>query len=170
MMHFKKHLSRYIVILSMGLLPSLTALSAPQSLGREGAWEAVQDKDRNTCYMLSFPLRSEGNYTKRDAAYLMVTIRPSDNVVGEIAFYAGYPYGTQAVEVTIGNKKHKMIPKAEWAWTLNQQEDNAMLNDMISGNQLVIKGYSRRGTLTTDTFSLSGVTASWRKVKEACGK
>ncbi len=158
--------SQFIITI---LLP-ITALAAPQSLGREGAWEAVQDKDRNTCYMLSFPLRSEGNYTKRDAAYLMVTIRPNDNIVGEIAFYAGYPYGTQPVQATIGSKSYKLIPKAEWAWTLNKEEDNALLNTMISGNQLVIKGFSKRGTLTTDTFSLNGVTASWRKVKAACGQ
>ncbi len=162
--------NRYLLILNMLFFLPIGASAAPQSLGREGAWEAVQDKDRNTCYMLSFPLRSEGNYTKRDAAYLMVTVRPADNVEGEIAFYAGYPYGTQPVQATVGNKTYKLIPKAEWAWTLNKEEDNALLNAMISGNQLVIKGFSKRGTLTTDTFSLSGVTASWRKVKAACSQ
>ncbi len=162
--------NRYITVLSILFFLPIAALAAPQSLGREGAWEAVQDKDRNTCYMLSFPLRSEGNYTKRDAAYLMVTIRPSDNVVGEVAFFAGYPYGDKLVSVTIGSKTYKLVPKGEWAWTLNKEEDSALLNGMISGNQLVVKGYSKKGTLTTDTFSLSGVTASWRKVKAACNK
>lgn len=161
-------MNKYIAILNiLFFLPAL-AWATPQSLGREGAWEAVQDTDRNTCYMLSFPLRSEGDYTKRDAAYFMVTIRPNENVVGEIAFYAGYPYGSKPVEVTIGSKKYNLVPNGEWAWTLNKEEDNTLLNAMIGGNQLIVKGYSKKGTLTTDTFSLSGVTASWRKVKAAC--
>ncbi|MFV0432218.1 MAG: hypothetical protein ACK5MJ_08620 [Alphaproteobacteria bacterium] len=147
-----------------------SAAAAPQSLGRENAWEAVRDADRNICYMVSFPLRSEGNYTKRDGAYLTITIRPSDNIVGEIAFYAGYPYGNKAVSLTVGGKTHQLSPEGEWAWTKDKNADAALLNDLMAGSRLVIKGYSKRGTLTTDTFSLSGVTASWRKIKSACGQ
>lgn len=165
-----KNLWSKLAIISLTATVATSAMAAPRSLGRENAWEGVQDSDRNICYMVSFPLRSEGNYTKRDGAYLTVTIRPSENVVGEVAFYAGYPYGNNPVTFTIGNKTHQLSPQGEWAWTKDKSADAALLNDLMAGDRLVVKGYSGRGTLTTDTFSLSGVTASWRKIKAACGQ
>ncbi len=157
-----------LVAFCASIISSLTSFAEPASLGRERAWEAVNDTDRNMCYMISFPLRSEGDYTSRDPVYLTISNRTNDNVTGEIAFYAGYPYGTQPVTFTIGSKSFDLTPKGEWAWTNNAEQDKAVLDAMISGSSLVVKGYSSRGTLTTDTFSLSGVTASWNKIKGGC--
>ncbi len=162
-------LIRQFVFAFFGLNASM-ALAAPESLGRERAWEAVKDSEKNICYMISFPLSSEGNYTTRDPAYLMVSIRPSENIVGEIAFYAGYPYGDKPVELTIDGKSYSFLTRGEWAWPKDNQTNTELLNSMIAGNRLVVKGNSQRGTLTTDTFSLSGVTNSWNKTKAACGQ
>ncbi len=158
------------IIFAIASLGTITAFAAPESLGREKAWEAVKDTEKNLCYMISFPLSSEGNYTVRDPAYLTVSIRPADNVVGEISFYAGYPYGDKPVELSVDGKTHTLISRGEWAWTKDTQTNDALLKDMIAGNRLIVKGYSQRGTLTTDTFSLSGVTNSWKKVQAACGQ
>ncbi len=157
-----------IAAFCVSVVTSLVSHAAPESLGRTRAWEAVKDTEKGICYIISFPTRSEGAYTRRDPVYLTVSIRPKENVHGEIGFYAGYPYGTQAVTFTVGDKNHKLTPKGEWAWTKSSNEDAALLKDMIAGNNLVVKGYSQRGTLTTDTFSLSGVTASWNKIKDSC--
>ncbi|MFV0432219.1 MAG: hypothetical protein ACK5MJ_08625 [Alphaproteobacteria bacterium] len=152
------------------LLGSFASLAAPKSLGRERAWEAVQDSERDICYMISFPIRSEGNYTRRDPVYITVSIRPSDNVVGEISYNTGYTYNTQPATFSVGNDNFSLTTKESWAWTNNSEEDAKLLSAMIKGNSLIVKGQSQRGTLTTDTFSLSGVTASWNKVKAACGQ
>ncbi len=157
-------------IFAIASLAAAVAFAAPESMGREKAWEAVKDTEKNLCYMISFPLSSEGNYTVRDPAYLTVSIRPNDNVVGEISLYAGYPYGDKPVEISIDGKTHTLVVRGEWAWAKDTQSNDALLKEMIAGNRLVVKGYSKRGTLTTDTFSLSGVTNSWNKAKAACGK
>lgn len=159
-----------MVAFCISVVTSLTSAAAPESLGRERAWEAVKDTDRDICYMISFPLRSEGEYTSRGPVYLTVSIRPKDNVIGEISLASGYPYGTQPVTFSVGSKNFELTPKGEWAWTKSAEDDKALLDTMISGSSLVVKGYSARGTLTTDTFSLSGVTASWKKVQAACAQ
>ncbi len=160
----------YKLILAIVSLGITVAFAAPESLGREKAWEAVKDTEKNLCYMISFPLSSEGNYTVRDPAYLTVSIRPNDNIVGEISFYAGYPYGNKPVEINVDGKTHEFIARGEWAWAKNAQNNDELLKNMIAGNRLIVKGYSQRGTLTTDTFSLNGVTNSWNKAKAACGQ
>jgi len=39
---------------------------------------------------------------------------------------------------------------------------------MRAGGELVVKGVSTRGTLTTDTYSLKGFTAAWKAINTAC--
>ena len=41
---------------------------------------------------------------------------------------------------------------------------------MKSGNKLVVKGISSRGTKTEDTYSLFGFTAALKLIDRACGR
>ena len=43
-----------------------------------------------------------------------------------------------------------------------------MVQAMRRGNELVFKGTSERGTLTTDSYSLKGVTAAMKAIDRAC--
>jgi hypothetical protein len=40
---------------------------------------------------------------------------------------------------------------------------------MRDGKQMVVKGVSSRGTKTTDTYSLAGVSQAYDAINEACG-
>ncbi len=165
----KKHY-RPFALFSLMMSLSTAAFASRVSLGVEGAWEGIVDNERNACYMVSFPVNVQGNFKLRDPAYLIVTIRPKERVIGEIAYYTGYPYSTEkSVSFQVDDKKHTLYPQGEWAWTDGPESDAKLLKDFIDGHKLVIKGYSRRGTLTTDTYSLTGATATWNKIKKACG-
>ena len=39
---------------------------------------------------------------------------------------------------------------------------------MKAGSTMIVKGTSARGNVTTDTYSLSGVTAGLRRLKQLC--
>jgi hypothetical protein len=39
---------------------------------------------------------------------------------------------------------------------------------MRASGELTVKGMSRRGTLTTDTYSLKGISAALDKLAEGC--
>ena len=39
---------------------------------------------------------------------------------------------------------------------------------MKKGMNMIVEGYSSRGTLTSDTYTLKGFTASFKKLEEDC--
>ncbi|MGZ8996253.1 MAG: invasion associated locus B family protein [Rhodospirillales bacterium] len=45
-----------------------------------------------------------------------------------------------------------------------------MLDAMRAGRQMVVKGTSTRGTLTTDTYSLNGFSTALQSIDKACGR
>ena len=63
---------------------------------------------------------------------------------------------------------HANTNAKQWAWVDNEAGQGALVNAMKRGNELVFKGTSERGTLTTDSYSLKGVTAAMRAIDKAC--
>ena len=61
-----------------------------------------------------------------------------------------------------------MFTHDDTAWARDAASDSAMVKAMIRGNTMVIRGTSNRGTVTTDTYSLSGFTAAHNAINKAC--
>jgi hypothetical protein len=55
------------------------------------------------------------------------------------------------------------------AWAPDETADRALVQAMAAGRQMVVRGTSSRGTLTTDTYSLSGFTRAHQEINRACG-
>lgn len=153
----------------MSIAPA-TALAQSKAdfLGAFGDWEAYSSSDGGKlCYIATLPTKSEGDYTRRGDIFLLVSHRPQENSIGVVSLEAGYPYGENSkITATIGGKSYAMFPDGGHAFAF---EDRPLVNAMIRGSNLVIKGTSSRGTLTTDTFSLAGFTAAYNTASRACG-
>ena len=52
----------------------------------------------------------------------------------------------------IDNTNFSLFSQGDTAWSSNQ--DKNIINAMIKGREMIIKGYSFKGTLTTDTYTL----------------
>lgn len=155
--------------LTVALLPSLGLAQAKTDfLGSFGDWEAYSSSDGGSlCYIATLPTKSEGKYTRRGDVFLLVSHRPQENSIGIVSLEAGYSYGKKSkITATIGGKSYAMFPDGGHAFAY---EDAPLVNAMIRGSNLVIKGTSSRGTLTTDTFSLTGFTAAYNAASKACG-
>lgn len=161
------------------LLPAFlaTALAATpalavQALGTYNDWSAHMDgkgKDR-VCWIYSEPQKAKGNYTKRGRIYSLVTKRPGEGITDQVQFTAGYSFKKgSVVEVRIGSKKFELFTNKDTAWARNKNEDHAIVAAMRGGATMVVRGESSRGTKTTDTYSLSGVTAAHKAITKACG-
>jgi len=149
------------------LVPALGAHA--DFLGKFQAWEAHARTDNGTkvCYAASVPTKSEGKYTKRGDVFLLVSHRPGDKMIGFISMEAGYTYSTKAkITARIGGASFPMFADGELAFAY---EDGPLVEAMIRGQDMAVKGTSSRGTLTTDTFSLSGFTAAYKAASRACG-
>jgi invasion protein IalB len=161
-------LSAVCAVLSAGILAF-----APQAhadfLGKFQDWEAHARADggAKVCYAASVPTKSEGKYTRRGDVFLLVSHRPGDKMIGFVSMEAGYSYGkTSKITARIGGASFPMFPDGELAFAY---EDAPLVEAMIRGQDLVVSGTSSRGTLTTDTFSLSGFTAAYKAASKACG-
>ncbi|MFO1113388.1 MAG: invasion associated locus B family protein [Rhodospirillales bacterium] len=48
--------------------------------------------------------------------------------------------------------------------------DRAIVAAMKAGQKMTVRGTSARGTITTDTYSLSGFSAALAAIDKACAK
>lgn len=155
--------------LMLGIVPSQALAQADANfLGAFGNWEAYStNAGGKLCYIAALPTKSEGKYTRRGDIFLLVSHRPQDNSTGVVSLEAGYSYGPKSkITATISGKSYAMFPDGEHSFAY---EDAPLVNAMIRGSNIVIKGTSSRGTLTTDTFSLTGFTAAYNAASKACG-
>ncbi len=132
-------------------------------------WEAHARTDGGSkvCYAATVPTKSEGNYTRRGDVFLLVSHRPADKMTGIVSLEAGYTYSKDGkITARIGGASFPMFADGELAFAY---EDRPLVEAMIRGVDMVVKGTSNRGTLTTDTFSLSGFTAAYKAASKACG-
>lgn len=164
---------RFGALAAAGALAALAGTASAETyIGAFGDWDAFHDGEgaAKVCYMASLPKKSEGDYTNRGKTYVMVTHHPGNQVIGQVYVTAGYTYKPSSeAEALIGGTSyplftHQDTPDTSWAY-----DDTVLRQAMIKGKNMVIKGTSGRGTLTTDTYSLKGVTAAYRAISQACG-
>ena len=133
------------------------------------AWKTTESGNP-VCFMGARPLTDEGNYTSRGEISFVVTHRPGENRIGEVAYTAGYTYRENStVDVSIDGTVYKLLVSGGNAWPANPETDRALVQAMIRGSTAIVQGYSTRNTLTTDTYSLSGFTAAYESISRACG-
>lgn len=140
-------------------------------IGTYDAWTANTYKEDAgiVCFMMSEPTDAEGDYTRRGDIFALVTHRPSEDSLDVVSIVAGYAYKENSdVRIQTGSTTYDMFTHGERAWNRDEATDKTMVKAMIRGSKLTVKGTSSRGTLTTDTYSLSGFTAAHRAITDAC--
>ena len=143
----------------------------PTLLSQEKDWGAyVADVDGGkTCYILAKPKSSEPKGVNRDPTYFFVTARPKDGIKNQVSVSIGYPFGSGSkATVEIGSDTFSLFTENDKAWVENVDDQDRLVAAMRAGSSMTVKGRSQRGTDTTDTYSLSGVTAAFEKVSSAC--
>lgn len=152
----------------MSLVIAFVALpaSAQNLVSSHGDWNVFQDS--GVCYMASTPIKEDGNWNKRGQPYVLLNFKPGQ--IDEINVSSGYPYKKDVdVELKIdSNRKYRLFTQGEHAWAKDSSADRSILKAMQAGSKLVIKGISRKGTYSIDTYSLKGVTAAYKKLQRIC--
>lgn len=148
-----------------------------QQIGQFGNWSAFVDKEKGNklCYVGSIPEKQEGKYTSRGRTYVLVTIRPKESPLGVVTVEAGYRYRPDSkVRIDIDGQTYELYTRNRKsdgkgdAWAFGDDGDKALVAAMKRGKEMVVKGTSSRGTLTTDTYSLIGFTKAYEAIAKAC--
>jgi hypothetical protein len=170
------HLLRLFLLFTAVTLSgmSVSAGAAAQDLkhiGTKGQWLAYEfvENGGKVCYLASAPTRAEGKYSKRGDIYILVTHRQSAKTREVVSVVAGYTYATDSdVNVSIGKQRFAMFTEKDRAWTADSKVDQKMVSAMKRGMSMVVRGRSKRGTKTKDTYSLKGFTAGMKIIDKAC--
>ncbi len=125
------------------------------------------DQGKKVCYMASVPVNKTGNYRKRGEPFVLVMYQ--NNGSDEVSVSSGYPYKDgSSVDIRVDNKSYSLFTKAERAWAREASTDSALIGQMIKGNKLIVKGHSKLGTYSQDSYSLSGFTSAYKKMNSLC--
>ncbi|MBF0251819.1 MAG: hypothetical protein HQL35_14450 [Alphaproteobacteria bacterium] len=164
---------RKLAVLAAGAACAFASPALADVLAENGAWQAVSVKENGdtVCVMSAAPDKAEGDYAKRGDAFVIISHRPAEKRFGEISVQAGYDYqsGSQVIVTIDGAKTFKLFTKDGYAWAYDADGDRDLIRAMRGGSSMVVKGTSSRGTQTTDTYSLSGFTATSKAIDQACG-
>lgn len=145
--------------------------AGPSLLGTFDAWEAYKNADARgaVCWAVTQPQSKEPATAKRDPIYFIITTWPKANITGEPSIVIGYQFkdASQAT-VEVGSDKFTFFTKADGAWLQAKPDEQRLIAAMRGAPEMTVKGFSKRGTLTTDTYSLKGLSAALDKMAEGC--
>ncbi|EJF76518.1 invasion associated locus B family protein [Bartonella birtlesii] len=135
----------------------------PSRLNQFEAWGTYSYKSSKDtiCYVLSVPLQSLPTTVNHGDNFFLVTKRSHSPVSFEPQFMAGYTLKEGSkVTVIIGDKDFDFFTKDSSAWLSSSELEKQLVSAMRAGMNMTVKALSKRGTSTTYTYSLKGVTAA----------
>lgn len=173
----KRHFYAFFLVATIGLLGMIfTANQAqaadPKLIGTFGNWTAYEfvENGSKVCYMASQPIKEQGNYKRRGDIFALVTHRPGEGTKNVFSYITGYTYKAGSdVTIQVNGQRFTLFTQNDMAWTPDDKSDSRLATAIRKGNNMIVKGVSSRGTLTTDTFSLKGSSKAHEAISKACG-
>lgn len=144
-------------------LAGTASAQTPTRLNQFDAWGAYSYKSgaNTVCYVLSAPLTTQPASVNHGDNFFLVSKRPGGAVSFEPQFMAGYTLKEGSkVTVTVDGKNFEFFTKDSSAWAASQTTETQLIAAMRAGSNLSVKAVSQRGTNTSYTYSLKGVTAA----------
>jgi hypothetical protein len=153
--------------------PAVAGGAEPTLIGQFGTWGAytATPNGKKVCFALAKPSSSKTNPPNRprDPAYAFISTRPAEKVTNEVSIMIGYavkPGSESTLEV--GGAAYAMYTQGDGLWIKNAAEEERMVEAMRKAADVVVKGVSAKGTETTDTFSMKGLSQALDKLAQDC--
>jgi len=153
--------------------PAMTGGAEPTLIGQFGTWGAYSatPNGKKVCFALAKPSSSKTNPPNRprDPAYAFVSTRPAEKVANEVSVMIGYTLkqGSES-SLEVGGASYSMYTQGDGLWIKNAAEEERMVEAMRKSADATVKGVSAKGTETTDTFSLKGLSQALDKIAQDC--
>lgn len=146
-------------------------------LGTFSNWSAWTATDANgeICYISADPQQMQPTNVDHGEVHFFVIHRKGLGTKNEVQARMGYNLqeGTFP-EASVDGKTTPMVFQGQAAWLTNRPEEQienveaGFVSEMKAGREMTIKATSQRGTNTSYTYSLSGVTAAMNEIDKAC--
>lgn len=161
------------------LLIAATSLAEAQTPTRVATFQdwsvyTYSDDSGTLCYVASQPTQALPSGVNRDPIFFTIANRPAETVFEEVSIRMGYPLDSEVnVTAQIDDEEPFVLftrvdVASDGVWVENPAIQSALVVSMERGVNMVIRGRSQRGTDTTDTYSLRGITAALERMGEEC--
>jgi hypothetical protein len=145
----------------------------PTLLGQYAEWGAytATPGGRKVCFAIAKPAAAETKPPDRprNQPYMFISTRPADKVANEVSIMVGYPFKTSSeATAEVGATTFQLYTQGDGAWIKNAAEEAHMVDAMRAGDSAVVKGMSSKGTESSDTYSLKGLTEALDRVAQEC--
>jgi hypothetical protein len=160
-------------VLALTAIP--VAADTPTLLGVSRDWSAFTSGTGGSkiCYAITKPTATVPK-AKRDPVYFLINDWPGRRAKGEPEVVPGYQYKDgSTVTASVGGVNFAFFTQNDAgqgaAWVRERSDEVKLITAMRSGSALIVTGTSKRGTRTTDTYSLAGLSDALDKIHAACG-
>jgi invasion protein IalB len=149
--------------------PLTAAAQGAVETGRYGAWIMHQSADAASkiCFAATLPTAKEPAGANRAKTLLYVSAWPKEGVKAELSIKLGYRIKGD-ITVTVGNDAFTLFPKDDRAYVADATDELKLIEAMKKGSKLTVQATSERGTATTDTYSLAGLSQALQALAAAC--
>ena len=140
----------------------------PTQMNQFNSWGTYSytDSGKKVCFILSVPTKKEPASVTHGDIFFLVTQKPDQGVAYEPQAMMDYQLKEGSdVTVDVDGKTFAMFSEDKSAWMKNAAEEPQLVAALKAGRSLTVKAVSRRGTNTSYTYSLSGVTAALDSIK-----
>jgi hypothetical protein len=146
------------------------AAGRPSQLGIYGDWGVyfAKGEKSKTCYALATPKERAPSGLNRDPAYIFISNRPGENVRQEISVIMGFPMKEAGAHAEVSGSNFALIAKGANAWIKNTAEEAHFVEALKKGAKLIVKAASTKGNVTTDSYSLVGVSEALERIDKEC--
>lgn len=142
-----------------------------EALGRFKDWDAYKTTvgGQAVCFAVSKPKDMLPKGVNRDPVFFFLTVWQGRGAQVEPSIQTGYTYRPDSTATaTVGGETFNFFTKDDGAWLASADDEKKLIGSMRRGSTMTVKGTSSRGTITTDRYSLAGVSAALDKALEAC--
>jgi invasion protein IalB len=145
----------------------------PTLIGQFGTWGAytATPNGKKVCFALAKPSSSKTTPPgrPRDPAYAFISTRPAEKVTNEVSIMIGYPLkpGSEST-LEVGGARYAMYTQGDGLWIKNAAEEERMVDALRKGSDVTVKGTSAKGTETSDTFALKGLSQALDRLAQDC--
>ena len=164
-------LIKKIFVLLVLVVFSLSAFAnTPRSTGKYKNWESfvAETEKGKICFAQTVPTKRAPGAIQRDQSKLFVTFRPGENIKDEVSITSGHEYKSSSVTARSGKNNFSFFSQNNFAWLLDEREEQKLIKTMKRATDLMIKANSKKGTQSTDHYSMMGFTKAYNTAKKNC--
>jgi hypothetical protein len=141
----------------------------PALVAQFGDWGVYVNKTAKTCFALTQPKDRQPANVQRNPAYFFVTTRPNDKLTNEISIMAGFPLKEDAeVSLIASGSSFPMYVKGYGVWIKDPADEPKLLAALQKDKEVTLKLTPAKGAVTTDRYSLTGLSQALERVAKEC--